>query len=130
MSLLLKGLVRGGIPFVFLLILSLWNKYQGLTETSTVFFFYGLLALFLGLTSVIYQMHQWSFFKQILAHYAAMLLTVFPTLLLSGFYTLDSFTNVIKVYMEFNKAGIILFLITYFISTIRRKNYSRKAKAM
>jgi hypothetical protein len=128
MSLFLRGLVRGGIPFVFLLVLSLWNKYQGLTDTSSLFFFYGLIAFFLGLTSVIYQINQWSFFKQIIAHYTAMLITVFPTLLLSGFYPLNSFTDVVKVYFEFNITGIILFLVTYFIFNIRRRDNSRKVK--
>ncbi|TYR72514.1 DUF3021 domain-containing protein [Rossellomorea vietnamensis] len=127
MSLLLRGLVRGGIPFVILLILSLWNKSQGQTETSSVFFFYGLIAFFLGLTSIIYQINQWSFFKQILAHYTAMLITVFPTLLLSGFYPLSSFTDVIKIYFEFNITGVILFFGTYIVFNIRRNNI-RKVK--
>ncbi|MGD7025262.1 DUF3021 domain-containing protein [Rossellomorea vietnamensis] len=127
MSLLLRGLVRGGIPFVILLILSLWNKSQGQTETSSVFFFYGLIAFFLGLTSIIYQINQWSFFKQILAHYTAMLITVFPTLLLSGFYPLSSFTDVVKIYFEFNITGVILFFGTYIVFNIRRNN-SRKVK--
>ncbi|MGD6805303.1 DUF3021 family protein [Rossellomorea aquimaris] len=127
MSLLLRGLVRGGIPFVILLILSLWNNSQGQTETSSVFFFYGLIAFFLGLTSIIYQINQWSFFKQILAHYTAMLITVFPTLLLSGFYPLSSFTDVVKIYFEFNITGVILFFGTYIVFNIRRNN-SRKVK--
>lgn len=128
MSLFLRGLVRGGIPLVFLLVLSLWNKYQGLTDTSSLFFYYGLIAFFLGLSSVIYQINQWSFFKQIIAHYTAMLITVLPTLLLSGFYPLNTFTDVIKVYLEFNITGIILFLVTYFIFNIRRRNNSREVK--
>ena len=120
MNLLLKGLVRGGIPFVFLLFLSLWNKLQGSIDTSNVFFYYGLIALFLGLTSVIYQIIQWSFLKQIFAHYIAMLVTVFPTALLSGFYPLNSFADVVKVYLQFNKVGIILFFSTYFILKLFR----------
>jgi hypothetical protein len=117
-------LVRGVIPFVILLVISLWNKYQGAIDTSNVFFFYGVLAFFLGLTSVIYQINQWSFRKQILAHYGAMLITVFPTLLLSGFYPLNSFMDLVKVFLEFNKAGIILFFSTYLLSKLIRKTNS------
>lgn len=120
MNLLLKGLVRGGIPFIFLLLFSFWHKLQGSIDTSNVFFFYGLIAFFLGLTSVIYQINQWSFLKQITAHYIAMLVTVFPILLLSGFYPLNSFTDVVKVYLQFNKVGIILFFSTYFILKLLR----------
>ena len=91
MNLFLKGLIRGVILFVFLLIISLWTKFQGSVDTSNAFFFNGVIAFFLGLTSVIYQINQWSFKKQIIAHYIVMLITVFPTLLLSGFYPLNSF---------------------------------------
>jgi hypothetical protein len=115
MSLFLKGLVRGGILFIFLLIISLWNRSQGLADTSNVFFFYGLIAFFLGLTSVIYQINRWSFLIQIFVHYLAMLITVFPTLLLSGFYPLHSFADVLQIFLQFNKVGMILFFSTYLI---------------
>ncbi|WP_083443573.1 DUF3021 family protein [Ornithinibacillus contaminans] len=46
-------------------------------DTSSIFFFYGLIAFFLGLTSVIYQIEQWSFLKQIIAHYLVMLKILF-----------------------------------------------------
>ncbi|MCM3671855.1 DUF3021 domain-containing protein [Mesobacillus maritimus] len=104
-----------------LLILSFWNRLQGAVETSNVFFFYGLIAFFLGLASVIYMIKQWSFGKQIIAHYLVMLVTIFPTLLLSGFYPLNSFDDLLKVYIQFNKVGLILFLLTYFISKSRQK---------
>jgi hypothetical protein len=124
MNLLLKGLVRGGIPLMFLLGISLWNKLYGSGDTSQIFFVYALIAFFLGVTSVIYQMNKWSFTKQIIVHYMAMLVTVFPTLLLSGFYPLNTFTDVVKVYLQFNKVGIILFFSTYFLFKVMRKSSS------
>jgi len=130
MQLFLKGLIRGLIPFVILLIISLWNKLQGLPDISKIFFFYGLIAFFLGVASVIYQIKQWSFKKQILAHYLVMLITIFPTLLLSGFYPLNSFEDGLTVYLQFNKVGIILFLITYFISKSRQKYNNRKSEVI
>lgn len=126
MILLIKGLIRGVIPFIFLLILSLlWNLFQGSTAISNTFFFYGLIAFFLGLASVLYEIEQWRFFKQIMVHYLVMLMTVFPTLLLSGFYTLDSFRDVVNVFFLFNKIGIILFLTTYFIFKWRNRAYMK-----
>ena len=108
-----------------LLIISLSYKLQGQSDDSSAYFFYGLIAFFLGLASIIYQIEQWSFLKQIFARYMAMLITVFPTLLLSGFYPLDSLKDVFDVYLQFNKVGIILFLTTYFISYfISRRNSS------
>ncbi|MEF2293498.1 DUF3021 family protein [Virgibacillus dokdonensis] len=102
------------IPFVIPLIMSLWTKLQGSVETSNAFFFYGVIAFFLGLTSIIYQINQWSFTKQIIAHYGAMLITVFPTLLFSGFYPLNYFVDLL-IYLNFNLTGIMLFFLTYFL---------------
>ena len=123
MDLFIRGLRRGAIPFIILLIISVWYKLQGQSDDSSVYFFYGLIAFFFGLASVIYQIEQWSTLKQIFAHYMVMLITVFPTLLLSGFYPLDSFKDVFNVYLQFNIVGITLFLIlnsvSYFMS---RKN--------
>jgi len=126
MQLFLIGLKRGVIPFVFLLILSIWNRLQGEVGNSNVFFFYGLIAFFLGVASVIYLIKQWSFGKQIIAHYLVMLVTVFPTLLLSGFYPLNSFDDLLKVYIKFNKVGLILLLLTYFISKSRQRYNNRR----
>ena len=72
-----------------------------------------MIVFFLGLTSVIYQIGHWRFSKKIIVHYGAMLMTVFPTLLLSGFYQLNSFMDIVRVYIEFNLAGILLFTLTY-----------------
>ncbi|MGM0840193.1 MAG: DUF3021 family protein [Bacillota bacterium] len=124
MNLLIKGLIRGVILFSFLIILSLlWNQFHGSSAISNIFFFYGLIAFFLGLASVIYEIEQWRFLKQIMVHYLAMLMTVFPTLLLSGFYPLVSFRDVVNVSFLFNKVGVILFLITYFIFNLRNRAY-------
>jgi hypothetical protein len=124
MHLLKKGLIRGVIPFSFLIIISLlWNQFQGSWAISNTFFFYGLIAFFLGLASVIYENEQWGFLKQIMVHYLAMLMTVFPTLLLSGFYPLDSFRDAVNVFFLFNKVGVIFFFTTYFIFTWRKRAY-------
>ena len=97
MELLLKGLYRGFIPLGIMLIISLSSKLQGLTDDANSYFYYGLIFFFLGLASVIYQMNEWSFPKQIIVHYLVMLLTVFPTLLISGFYPLNSFNDLLPV---------------------------------
>ncbi|MBY0095713.1 DUF3021 family protein [Mesobacillus maritimus] len=130
MKLLVKGLIRGVIPLSVLLVLSLYNKFQGLGPNAEVFFFYGLIAFFLGLASVLYEIKQWSFAKQILVHYLVMLITVFPTLLLSGFYQLHSFEDVLNVYFQFNKVGLILFLSTYLIFRLRKKVSYHKSKIL
>ncbi len=123
MNLLKKGLVRGIVPFIFLFIISIWLTFQGSTATSNHTLFLGVIAFFLGLASVIYEIHQWRFLKQITVHYLVMLVTIFPTLLFCGMYPIYTFGDVVSVYFLFNKVGMILFLTTYFISKWRNRAY-------
>lgn len=119
MKLFLKGLIRGILPFAFMLAMYAWNNFQGRTADAKDFLFYGFMALFLGLASIIYEVKQWSFRKQIFVHYLTMLVTVFPLLLLSGYYQTDSFGAVSHVFLLFNKVGVMLFVTTAIISKIR-----------
>jgi predicted membrane channel-forming protein YqfA (hemolysin III family) len=121
MKLFLKGLIRGTLPFAVMLSMYAWNNFQGNADDAKAFLFYGFMAFFLGLASIIYEIKQWSFRKQIMAHYLTMLVTVFPLLLLSGYYKTGSFGAVLHVFLQFNKAGIILFVTTAIISKIRNR---------
>ena len=126
MNLLKKGLIRGVIPLMIVIIFSLlWSLFQGSSVVSNQLLFFGLIAFFLGLASVIYEIEQWRFLKQIIVHYLVMLVTVFPTLLLSGLDSLHSFGDVVSVYFLFNKVGVMLFLTTYFILRWRHRAYMR-----
>ncbi|MBU3232882.1 DUF3021 family protein [Shouchella clausii] len=130
MQLFFKGLIRGLVPFVILLIISIWNMLHGSAATAKTFLFYSLVIFFLGLASVIYQIKQWSFIKQIIVHYMAMLITVFPVLLLYGSYPLNSFMDVLKVYFHFNEVGLILFISSFLIIKLCKKfNKSKEEKS-
>ena len=119
MKFLLKGLIRGTLPFAFMLSMYAWNNFQGRAADAKVFLFYGFMALFLGLASIIYEIRLWSFRKQIIVHYLTMLVTVFPLLLLSGYYKTGSFGAIFQVFLQFNKVGVILFVTTAIISKVR-----------
>ncbi|WP_346244186.1 DUF3021 family protein [Shouchella clausii] len=128
MQLFLKGLIRGLVPFVILLIISIWNMLHGSADVANIFLFYSLVTFFVGGASVIYQIKQWSFLKQIIVHYMAMLITVFPVLLLYGSYPLNSFIDVLKVYFHFNKVGLILFVSSFLIIRLFKKFNISKEK--
>lgn len=121
MQLFLKGLIRGTVPFVILIMFSIWNMLYGSADMAKAFLFYSLVTFFLGIASVIYQIKQWHFLKQITAHYMAMLVTVFPVSLLFGSYPLNTFFDVIKVFLQFNKVGLILFILSFFIIRFSNK---------
>ncbi|WP_214889345.1 DUF3021 family protein [Exiguobacterium sp. s142] len=119
-------LSRGSVLLAGFLTLVLWQNLNGDDSAARSFLFYGVIAFFLGLTSVIYQIQDWRFSKQILAHYGAMHVTVLPTVLLSGFYPSNSLQDLFHVYIQFNLIGLILFAATFFISKLLR--YRKPAK--
>ena len=121
MKQLKKGFLRGSVPFIFLMIASLILLFLGIRDAAAESFSIGVIAFFLGFTSVIYEIQSWRFSTQIFVHYLAMLLTVFPTLLLSGMYSIESLGDVLGVYFLFNKVGIFLFVTTYLISRWRHR---------
>ncbi|UTE78540.1 DUF3021 family protein [Rossellomorea sp. KS-H15a] len=127
MNLLKKGLIRGLIPFILFTVTSLiWMQFEGASTISKSLLFYGLIAFFLGLASIIYEVERWRFIHQILVHYLVMLVTVFPTLLLSGAYPVDSIRDIARVYFLFNQMGLILFFSTYFLFKWRNRAYMRE----
>ena len=96
-----------------------WNNFQGRAADAKVFLFYGIMALFLGLASIIYEIKQLSFGKQFFVHYLTMMVTVFPLLLLSGYYQTDSFGAIFDVFLLLNKVGVMLFVTNALISKVR-----------
>lgn len=126
MQLFFKGLIRGVILCTIWLIIRV--LINGFENNWNLYIFNMVISFILGFASIIYEIEKWSFPKQIIAHYMTMLITVFPTMLLSGFYPLNSFNDLLHVYMQFNKAGIFLFLLTFFVFKLFRVFKTEKAK--
>ncbi|WP_214763360.1 DUF3021 family protein [Exiguobacterium sp. s141] len=121
MSLLKTGFVHGVkwfTPFGFLATYQWWN---GSMEGVHNMLVYGGMAFFLGLTSVIYEVRQWSFRKQILIHWITMHVTILPLVIFSGFLPVTSLQDALLVYLKFNMSGLILFSSSYLIQKARRQ---------
>ncbi|MER2174946.1 MAG: DUF3021 family protein [Carnobacterium sp.] len=104
-----------------MLVMSVWELIQGSSSDARTFLLNGLIIMFLGIASVIYEINRWNFSKQIIVHYITMLLTVYPILLLSGYYPVSSFGDVLNVFLLFNKVGIMLFVATFIIAKVCRE---------
>lgn len=68
MQLLKKGIMRSLIWSLPFAILALYQSWSGNTDAVHAMLIYAGVAFFLGLTSVIYEVQQWSFKKQIFIH--------------------------------------------------------------
>ncbi|AQS53620.1 hypothetical protein BW727_101253 [Jeotgalibaca dankookensis] len=121
MDIFFKGLKRGFLLFSFMSILAIIFYWFDMTNNAIAPLFYGFILLFLGLASIIYEIKKWSFKKQITIHYLIMLITIFPTLLVSGYFPLNSLQDLVRIFIRFNKTGLTLFAVTFIISYIRRK---------
>lgn len=111
-----RAIIRGIIPFIFKSAISLMMKYQGVDVfqvKST--FFAGIIVTSVAAASVIYEIENWSLLKQSVAHFVIMLVTVFPCLLVSGWFKLNNILDYIKVFGIFLFAGVVLWSIAYFI---------------
>ncbi|WP_246516415.1 DUF3021 family protein [Salicibibacter cibarius] len=69
------------------------------------------IAFFVGAATVIYNIDLWSFAKRSGIHFIIMLITVYPILLLSGWFTISTVLDAFQVLIFFVLVGIILWLV-------------------
>lgn len=104
-----QAIIKGAIPFVIMSILSLIMNTQNVDPfqvRST--FIVGIIITFVAAASVIYEIESWSFMKQLTVHFVIMLVTVYPCLLISGWFTLDNTVDYLKVLGIFMLTGAML----------------------
>ena len=107
---------RGIIPFVIMSALALIMTYQKIDPSQTKgTFLTGVIISIVAAASVIYDIEKWSLLKQSAIHFIVMILTIFPCLLISGWYELSSFTDYLKVFGIFLLCGCVFWTIGYLV---------------
>ena len=107
---------RGIIPFVIMSALALMMEYQKIDQSQIKgTFLTGVIISIVAAASVIYDIKKWSLFKQSAIHFVIMILTIFPCLLISGWYELSSFADYLKVFGIFLLCGCVFWTIGYFV---------------
>lgn len=114
----IKALLRGGIPFIIMSGIALLLYFQGKYSDAKGTFVASLIAFFVGAASIIYNIEHWSLTKQSSVHFIIMLLTIYPILLLSGWFTITSVFDVFKIFILFVLVGIILWSGFLMVGTI------------
>ena len=91
-------------------------KYQGIDFVQVKStFLVGIIVAIVAAASVIYEIEKWSLIKQSVVHFIVMLLTIFPCLLLSGWFELNNFIDYLKVFGCFLLFGLVGWCTGYFI---------------
>ena len=110
------AILRGIIPLIIMTIISIIMKYQGIDPFQVRgTFIVGIIIASVAAASVIYEIENWSLFKQLVIHFLIMLVTVLPCLYISGWYKLNNVLDYVKVFGIFLFVGIVLWTISYFI---------------
>ena len=110
------AILEGIIPLIIMTIISIIMKYQGIDPFQVRgTFIVGIIIASVAAASVIYEIENWSLFKQSVIHFLIMLVTVLPLLYISGWYKLNSVLDYVKVFGIFLFVGIVLWTISYFI---------------
>ena len=121
MQLLKKGIIRSLIWSLPFAILALYQSWSGTTDAVHAMLVYAGVAFFLGLTSVVYEVRQWSFKKQIFIHWSVMHVTILPLLWFGGSTPVTSLQDAVRLYLNFTVSGLILFTVSSFIIRMRRQ---------
>ncbi|WP_338093162.1 DUF3021 family protein [Salimicrobium jeotgali] len=116
--LVINALLRGGIPFIIMVGIALLLNFQGKYSDAKSTFFASLIALFVGAATVIYNIDHWSLTKQSAIHFLIMLITVYPILLLSGWFTIVSVFDALKIFLFFVLVGAILWLVLFTLAKV------------
>lgn len=116
--LIFKALLRGGIPFVIMggiaVILYIQGKYPDAKST----FMASLIAFFVGAATVVYNIDAWSLTKRSGIHFLVMLVTIYPILLFSGWFTISTVLDAFNVFLIFVFVGVVMWLVMFTLAKV------------
>lgn len=120
-ELLIQLLLRGFVPFGIMMGIAGLLQHQQKYHDARGTFFSSFIVLFLGLSSLIYDIDGWSVGKKIGVHFLLMCVTVYPTLLLSGWFPLHNVTDALKVFGYFVMTGAAILAVVGLFFLIKSK---------
>ena len=116
MHYILSAGIRGSIPFIIMSTLSGIMKLQHVDDYSVnSTFITGLIITAVAATSVIYDVKSWTLARQSIVHFLIMLVTVYPCLVFSGWFSTKSILDLVKIFGFFLVVGIILWTLSYIL---------------
>lgn len=103
--------IRSMIPFVILMTIAGFLYYDGQLENARGTFTAGIIFTVVGGSSVIYDMDHMSLVQRSMIHFAVMLVTIYPILILSGWFSLNTFSDYLIIFGLFLMTGAVLWSI-------------------
>ncbi|AIC95720.1 DUF3021 family protein [Shouchella lehensis] len=112
---LIQILLRGLLPFIIMNVIAIVLYYQNKTHDAKGTFIASFIVLILGIASLIYNIEEWSILRKTVLHFLVMLLTIYPILLVSGWFTLISMKDYFVVFLLFLGFGTVSWLIFFIL---------------
>ncbi|OUE32273.1 hypothetical protein BFL35_00780 [Clavibacter michiganensis] len=125
--LLLRAALLGGIPLVVMSAIGAYLLASGQTADGRSTLAVGVIVAATAAGSLLYQVPGWSLPRQSVAHFALMLVTVLPALLLSGWFPVDTAGGVLAVVGIFLATGLVLWTTLYLVMTAVERSRARRA---
>ncbi|QIS42722.1 DUF3021 domain-containing protein [Clavibacter capsici] len=125
--LLLRAALLGGIPLVVMSAIGAYLLAGGQTADGRSTVAVGVIVAATAAGSLLYQVPGWSLPRQSAAHFALMLVTVLPALLLSGWFPVDTPGGVLAVVGIFLATGLVLWTTLYLVMTGVERSRARRA---
>jgi len=127
--LLLRAVLLGGIPLAVMSAIGAYLLHDGQTADGRSTLAVGVIVAATAAGSLLYQVRGWSLPRQSVAHFALMLATVLPALLLSGWFPVDTAGGVLAVVGIFLAAGLVLWTTLYLVMTAVERRRAARASA-
>mgnify|MGYP001248668489 CR=1 FL=1 len=118
---MLQIFYRAIIPFTVMSFISLILLLQEKNYQAKGTFITSLIILILGLSSFIYEINTLNLKQKTIVHFVLMLVTIYPILLLSGWFKLNVFLDYLKVFGIFIGFGVAFWIIFLLISKLTTK---------
>lgn len=112
-----KAALLAGIPLVAMTAIGLALLARGEADDGRSTLAVGVIVAAVAGSSVVYQVERWSLRRQTAIHFAIMLVTVLPALLLSGWFPVDSARGVLTVLAIFLAVGAAIWAVMYLVAT-------------
>lgn len=116
-----KLLLRAGIPLIIFGLMAYFQFVESQIDSAWGTMVTGVILSIGGGASLVYEKDEWSLKKQTVIHFLIMSLTVYPILLVSGWFELQSFADYLVVLILFLGIGLVSWIFFYFVSYLLEK---------
>ncbi|MGH1649516.1 DUF3021 family protein [Enterococcus gilvus] len=117
-DLFLQGVLRGVVPLIIMSTIAFILKRQNKASEAKGTFYSALIVFFVSFATVIYNIDQWSLFKQTSLHFLIMSITIYPILLISEWFPTKTIKDRSIVFCYFLFTGVILWSLFFLLNEI------------